>query len=164
MNSSFEFGISLLFPWKPEAPWSLAYQDPAGGYDLDFSTFAAATLHEGAAAEGGGCMDDGSGGLDELAGVATPPGYPYVAIKFTGSDLGTYFAPGDGHPIDWDISMTADSQHIFGDVSGDGTCSALPGYDDMAPASAGPGVTKLANLHPNAVCAAGTWTNGTPQP
>jgi len=30
----------------------------------------------------------------------------------------------------------------------------------MELASAGPGVTKMAHLQPNAACATGTWTNG----
>lgn len=169
MNSSYATGIPLMFPWNPAAPWTYLPNNSAGGYDLDFSTFTAATLHEGRDAGGGLCGDDGSGGLDETVGVPVPDGFQTagghtnIAVQFTGADLGPWLGPA-GHPIDWDTSGPtegpADNRHVFGDVSGDGMCNDLPGFNDMETVSAGPGVTKMAHLQPNAACTAGRWTNG----
>jgi hypothetical protein len=171
MNTSYAFGIPIVFPWDPDAPWSTQYQSPASAYDLDYSTFAASTLHEGNDAGGGACGADGSGGLDETVGVPMPEDfhtpYPFhdIAITFSGPDFGIYYGPGNGHPIDWDLSFDATDQHVYRDISGDGKCSDLPGFNDMETVSAGPGVTKMAHLQPNAACTIGYWTNGiSPQP
>ena len=161
MNANYEFGISRLFPWNPAYPWSLTSNNPAVGFTLDFSTFAADTLHEGSDSGEGVCVDDGSGGLDETLGVATPDSVPFFAIRLTGLDRGTYWGPAGGHPIDWNASLAPTDHHVFGDISGDGKCSDLPGFNDMELAASDPGVTKLAHLQPNAACATGTWTNGT---
>jgi hypothetical protein len=163
MNTSYQFGIGRLQPWNPSFPWMVIANNPASGFTLDFSTFAAATLHEGSDLGSGNCGDDGSGGLDEAVGVATPDGYPPVAIRFSGPSSGIYYGPSGGHPIDWDVSHSV-SRHVYRDISGDGKCSDLPGFDDMALATSGPGVTKLAHFQPNAACAEGYWTNGTAQP
>jgi hypothetical protein len=162
MNSSYAFGIPIVFPWNPDTPWSLQYQNPAGGFGLDFSTFTAGELHEGSDLGDGTCGDDGSGGLDETVGVPTPQDFPLhdIAITFSGPDFGIYYGPSGGHPIDWDLSLEATDQHVYRDVSGDGRCSDLPGFNDMELVAAGPGVTKMAHLHPNVVCDTGTWTNG----
>jgi hypothetical protein len=159
MNTSYEYGIAIPAPWIPASPWSCAWSNPVNGWTLGFSTFTANTLHEGTLLDSGVCGDDGSGGLDETVGVTTPED-PFIAIPFNVPDFGTCWGPSAGHPIDWDANGLATDQHVFSDVSGDGKCTDLPGFNDMERTASASDVTKFVHLQMNAVCAPGYWTNG----
>jgi hypothetical protein len=164
MNSTYKFGIFRTFPYDPDYPWSVMYQNPVAGFYNDYSTFAAITLHEGSSADGGVCGSDDSGGLDETVGIPAPEGYFDVTCQFIDPYGGTVWGPGNGHAIDWDTSGEADNQHVYQDVSGDGLCTDLPGFNDLEHASAAEDVTKFAHLQMNVACGTRYWTTGVQAP
>jgi hypothetical protein len=75
--------------------------------------------------------------------------------------LATLYAPSNGSPVDWDGNGSVTSG-AFMDVSGDGRCDALVGFNDWAQTSPAPGVLRLTNMTLDFACLTNHWSSGVP--
>jgi hypothetical protein len=135
MNYSYQFGIGVTavpaatgqqaFTLDPTVPW-VTPQDLI----IDYSDTVLPPLNEGRRS-GNDCADNGLPGMDESAGLpGASPSDILVFYDQSGSGI-VYFRSGAGTPVDWNADGVME-QSAFGDVSGDGVCSYLHGYDDWS--------------------------------
>ena len=156
MNYTYQFGIG--FTASP-GPYPTDTNDPALGYRIDYSSFTGGTLHEGAPA-GGVCVSDGSGGMSEPAGlVGAPAGNTDVMVFYSNGAGQNAYAPSNGTAVDWDGTPPATNVSAYADVSGDGACQALGGFNDWAQSHAGANTRDTA-LAIGFQCNAGPWQDG----
>jgi hypothetical protein len=107
----------------------------------------------------GARQDDSASSLADSAAVS-PDSRP-VVVFYTSAGNHTWYAPGNGWPIDWstDQPATPTDPHVYRDISGDGKCDVLYGFSDWAQTTPAPGVTKLSHMSPAFQCHTGPWAD-----
>ena len=160
MNYAYEFGIGST---NAPGPFATGPLDPATQKHLDYSDFAAGALDEGRFTGAPGCGDDGSGGMSEPAGLVGAGADRRDVVVLHAAGGRVLYAPSNGSPVDWSGDGAAADAHVFADVSGDGGCQALAGFDDWALDAAPPGVVRLSHLSLAPSCGGGGyWADGAP--
>ena len=134
MNDAYLLGIGRLSANGNYNGYWGGYYNPAVGFKIDYSSGILPTLHEGQTQTDQsdqflGCVDDGSAGLDETAGL--PGGPRDVIIFLTDNGYTTVFAAGGGFPIDWNVNQALENK-VFTDIDGDQKCSVLHDFDDWS--------------------------------
>jgi hypothetical protein len=156
MNYAYEYGI----PQSTPGPWATTTTNPATlSWRIDYSDRVTGTLHEGQLV-GGVCVDDGSGGLNETLGLAGTYALDRDVTVFHAGPA-TLYAPSNGSAVDWDGSGAINGG-AYMDVSGDGRCDALVGFNDWAQTSPAPGVLRLTSMSLDFVCLPSHWSSGAP--
>jgi hypothetical protein len=159
MNYSYQFGMGTT---ATPGPFPTSTTDPSISYSIDYSNYTYGTLNEGTLQPGGTiCVDDGSGGMNETTGLPSAPSTSALTtIFYTNSGGTSNYGPSNGSPIDWDGSPPPTDLHDFDDVSGDGQCSPLGGFDDWTSTTPSPGVTRFTNFSFSSQCNTGLWADG----
>lgn len=122
MNPSYQFGIGVS---EVPGPYPTSPVDLSNSRRIDFSDEQLAPLNE--------CGVGGvSGGLDELMGVSGAPAGQDVIVFYADAGTLQLFAPSNGTPIDWNNNGSDTDMHVAADISGDGQCSLLSGFNDWA--------------------------------
>lgn len=157
MNYAYEYGIPQTSP----GPWATTTTNPAtSSWRIDYSDRVTGTLHEGQLA-GAVCVDDGSGGLNETAGMAGTYALDRDVTVFH-AGTATLYAPSNGSSVDWDGNAAISTSGVYMDVSGDGRCDALAGFNDWAQTSPAPGMLRLTNMTLDFACLSTHWSSGAP--
>jgi hypothetical protein len=162
MNYSYEFGIGTT---AAPGPYPTSTVNPEIAYHIDYSTFAAGTLHQGMPSGSNTCVSDGSGGMSEPAGLLLgPPGDLDVAVFYADFGGTTVYGPSNATPIDWDNTAPATDLNVYADVSGSGLCGNLSGFNDWVQGHPSPAVYQDTNLALGFQCNTLFWADGAKPP
>ncbi len=162
LNYTYQFGIGQT---AAPGPFPTSTSDPSVSYYIDYSRYTGGTLLEGMASGSNTCISDGSGGMSEPAGITgTAADDTDITVFYTDFGGTPVFAPSNGTPVDWDTTLPATDLHVYGDVSGDGACSVLTGFNDWAQTSPSPGVVRDTHLSLGFQCNTGSWADGATPP
>jgi hypothetical protein len=128
MNYTYQFGIGVLNAHQDnQGQTTTSDLDFADKYVVDYSANVLPSLNEGTL-DHGRCVSNNRAGLKESVGISMPE--EYIMVHYTSLDGATRYSLGNGSPIDWDGDGMISSEDKYGDISADGQCSVLAGFDD----------------------------------